>query len=957
MSGASRQHGPSLKGRAGKPKPVRVRSLSLLPRCMGVFGTALALSFLLTASAAAASAQSTSSASKGSAPAPSPVTWDPLAISMESGNSVREPSPSTGLLPDGRQLHPQGKQVKLGDLTMGAALTSDGRFLWTVDAGLGNDDVRIVQTASDRVCQILPLPGASGGIALDTRHRLAYVSGLRYSLWFPTMSKVPGAAGNDVLVFSWTSTCGQARLVRVIPVPPPPGAPTIQTFPPATSRATSSWPQQLAVSPNGSQLLVALNLADSAAVVDLNDSDQVRYVPMGSGAYPFGAAILPNGRTGLISNEATGTLALVDMHSATRLASVSVGPILSHPQGIVVDSAGARAYVALSNRDEVAVVNLKTRRLERTISVKRSTGLGTMPTAVALSPSGNRLFVAESGADELSVIRVPSRGTPAAQDWTMVGAVATADEPEAVLTAAAQGRRSAQLMYVSARGLDVGANTTGPNPTLVTDPIFWAFHPFPPPTYDIFDIGVTYTANLLRGTAGLMALPSDAQIQRLTPAALAQLQPIGAETAPADTPVRADGPIKHVFFVVRENRSYDQMLGGLGRGNGDRQLQVFGPNVTPNMHALLKRFPLLDNVMADSDASIQGHFWTASASVPDYVSRNWVHQYAGRGRPNDFGMYAVTWPGNGFLFDQAERQQISYFNYGEGLADSMAQIPDRDRTPAMFQEVKRVAARSDLGPGITPGGCYPSDNSIGTLGSSGTPTTGEIFDSSLPAGAPAGSYSHYDCFRERFEQQLAHSDVPAFSYIALTSDHTRGTQVGFPTPNAMVADSDLALGQLVDAISHSRIWSSSAIFVVEDDSQDGADHVDAHRIPALVISPYAGRGAVIHTRYDLLSVVRTIEIILGMKPLTLNDALAIPMYDVFTPKPDNSATVNAAPAQVNLLARNTAASPDAKLSDSLPLHHTDMVPQQTLDGILWRSVYGANSTPPSPGPNGSTTDQ
>lgn len=966
MSSASPRPGSRPTGHGDRPKPVRVRARGIVLRRTCAFGAAVALSLVLTGISAAASSRYTNPASTNAGQTPAPVTWEPLAISMQRTGATSVPNPATGLLPDGRQLHPQGRQVTLGNLPMGAALTSDGRYLWTVDAGLGNDDVRIVDTANDRVCQILPLPGASGGIALDSPHRLAYVSGLRYSLWIPNVSKTvsadglaadgPGADGNDVLVFSWTSTCGQARLVKVIKVPPPAGAPTIQTFPPAPAGTTSSWPQQLAVSPDGSQLLVALNLADSAAVINVEDPTAVRYVSTGSGAYPFGAAILPNGRTGLISNEATGTLTLIDMQSATTLARIRVGPMLSHPQGIIVDRAGARAYVAMSNRDEVAVVNLKTRRLERTISVKRSAGLGTMPTAVALSPSGNRLFVAESGADEVSVIRVPGKGTPASQDWTMVGRIATADEPEAVLTSSARGRQPARLIWVAARGMDVGPNSTGPNPTLAEDPIFFAFHPIPPPTYDIFDIGITYTADILRGSTGLMALPSDAQVSRLTPAALAQLQPVGAGQAPAGTPIRANGPIKHVFFIVRENRSYDQMLGGLGRGNGDPQLQVFGPKVTPSMHALLQRFPLLDNVMANSDASIQGHFWTASASVPDYVSRNWVHQYDARFHPNDFGMYAVTWPGNGFLFDQAEREHISYFNYGEGLADSMAQIPDRDRTPAMLQEVKRVASNSDLGPGITPGGCYPSDNYIGTVGN-GSPTTNDIFDSTLPDGAPAGSYSHAACFEARFAQQLAHNDVPALNYLSLTDDHTRGTQIGYLTPTAMVADSDLALGQIVDTISHSRIWSSSAIFVVEDDSQDGADHVDAHRIPALVISPYARRNVVIHTRYDLVSVVRTIELIIGMRPLTLNDALAIPMYDAFTPKPDNSAPFNVVPAQVNLLARNTPYSPDAKLSDSLPLHKTDTVPQQTLDSILWQSVYGANSTAPAPGPNAAAGDQ
>jgi hypothetical protein len=184
----------------------------------------------------------------------------------------------------------------------------------------------------------------------------------------------------------------------------------------------------------------------------------------------------------------------------------------------------------------------------------------------------------------------------------------------------------------------------------------------------------------------------------------------------------------------------------------------------------------------------------------------------------------------------------------------------------------------------------------------------------------------------------------------MTSDHTRGTQPGFPTPNAMVADSDQALGQLVETISHSSIWSSSAIFVVEDDSQDGADHVNAHRIPALVISPYARQGAVIHTRYDLLSVVRSMELILGMKPLNLNDALATPMYDVFTAKALNAAPVTAIPTRVNLLTRNGPAAPDSQWSATLALGRPDMVPQWQLDQILWHSAHGPDSEPPPPGP-------
>jgi YVTN family beta-propeller protein len=863
--------------------------------------------------------------------------------------SAATPGAATGLLPSGRQLTPAGVQVVLGNFPTGGAVTADGRFLWTVSAGFSSNDVRIVDTAQHRVCQTLSLPGASGGIALDSAHRLAYVSGLANSRWQPSKDSLRGAKGNDILVYTWTATCGQARLVRVIPLPPQPGAPTVQAFPPpraGLAGAVSSWPQKLAVSPDGARLLVPLNLANSAAVIDLNGSDRLRYVPTGS--YPFGGAIVPGGKIGLVTNEAAGTLSVVDLQRGVKLTDITVGPPLSHPQGVVVDAAGARAYVAVSASDQVVVVDVKKRAVERTISVGRPVGLGTMPVALALDPAGDRLFVAESGAEEIAAIRLPGGSTVPALDWTVVGRIPTADQPQAVVTVAAQNQRPAQLMYVAAEGVGVGPNPRGTNPVLPSDPIFRAFNPIAPKV-DIFN-GEQYPPALVTGRGGLMPIPTDTQIARLTPVASRQLQPTDTQPAPADTPLRAGGLIRHVFFVVRENRSYDQMLGDDARGNGDPKLTVFGKNVTPNMHALVSRFPLLDNVYANSEASIQGHYWTASASVPDYVTRNWVQQYGSRGRPNDFGMYAVTWPGNGFLFNRAERQRISYFNYGEGFIGGSSSLPDRDRTPAQLADLKRVEANSDLGPPTA--GCYPSSLTIGQAldGNLKDPLTGQIFDSTLPAGAPKGSHSHMDCFRKRFASQLAANAVPAFSYLTMTSDHTRGTQPGFPTPNAMIADSDQALGQLVETISRSSIWSSSAIFVVEDDSQDGADHVNAHRIPALVISPYARAGAVIHRRYDLPSVVRSIELILGMKPLNLNDALATPMYDAFTARALNTAPVTAIRARINLLTRNGPAAPDSMWSSTLALGQPDQVPQWQLDQILWHSAHGPNSKPPPPGP-------
>jgi len=224
---------------------------------------------------------------------------------------------------------------------------------------------------------------------------------------------------------------------------------------------------------------------------------------------------------------------------------------------------------------------------------------------------------------------------------------------------------------------------------------------------------------------------------------------------------------------------------------------------------------------------------------------------------------------------------------------------------------------------------------------------------STPAGFPPNTESRADCFKQKFTTQVATNNVPAFTYITLPMDHTEGATPGHPTPRAYVANNDYGLAQVVDTISHSSIWKDSAIFVIEDDSQDGADHVDAHRIPAFVISPYAKRGAVVHTRYDFLSVIRSMELILGMNPLGLFDHLATPMYDAFTSTADNGEPYSAISPTWPLNERNANTRANQRAAGGLNLQRPDRVPQRVLDRQLWKSVFGQNSEPPPPGPNAS----
>ena len=563
-----------------------------------------------------------------------------VAIAAQIGDSGRI-GPKLHTTANGRLLIAPGQFVTLGHFPTGGALTADGRFYWTVSTGRAQNDVRIVDVAlkHPRLIQTLPLPGASGGIAIDGKHGLAYVSGLADSTDADQVrAHLRGRGGDVIHVFHYNLRTGTASETGTIAVPPPSFAPVPQSFPPKTS-GQQSWPDRLAVSPNGRTLLVPLNLADAAAVIDTH-SRSMRYVK--TGAYPYGAAILKDGKTGLVSNEGPGTVSVISLASATKRKDIQVAGNLSHPEGITVDPQRPRAYVAIANVDQVAMIDTHAMRVAKVMSVERSQGPGESPVAVAVTPDGRRLFAAESAADELAVFSLPS-GTP-------IGRIPTLAYPADVQ--ATKGR----LLWVAAKGLGAGPNRNGPNPYTTNDNNL-LLHPG--------------SAVLSSGRAGVLSMPTNAQIRRDTQLANRQVIPANAQRAPSGTPLRAGGPIKHVFFFIRENRTYDQVLGDDHRGDGAPSLTLFGQGVTPNMHALVRRFPLLDHVYANSEASIDGHFWTSAAAVSDYVQKNWEQNYAGRGRPYDFGAYTITWPGTGFLFDRAQHQGISYANYGEVVAGTI----------------------------------------------------------------------------------------------------------------------------------------------------------------------------------------------------------------------------------------------------------------------------------------------
>ena len=897
-----------------------------------------------------------------------------ISLAQSGGAPPGRISPNNEIQPSGRLLTPVGKLTALGNHPAGGALTPNGRFLWALDAGRGINDIKIVDAAPDLACrpvaklkrkasskarkrhrralkkrkaclkkakkkagkvvQTIRMPGVSGGIAMAGDGKTAYVSGVADSPYIDEKSPpgTPGLEGDVIHVFSYDKKTGLATHGPTIPVPPPSGTKSPQNFPP-TNLTPLSWPRDIGLTRDGTKLLVALNLADSAAIIDLK-TKAAQYVKVGS--YPYGAAVTRDGK-GLVSNEADGTVSVIDLSSGNVGNTLTVGGHLSHPQSIAIDPKRDRAYVAVASEDRIAVIDTKKMVVTRKLSVGRKYGTGTEPTNVSVTNDGCRLLASDSGEDAIAVLALTKKCAKKKQkQWKLIGRVPTASYP---VFAAATPKRE-HLVYVAAKGLGVGPNPTGPNPTSTQDT-------------DNYINSFAYLPSIVSGLAGTAKFPTDKQLRgKLTKRANAQVKPKNAEKPPAGTPLRPGGPIQHVFYIVRENRTYDQVLGDDNRGDGDPKLAILGQNLTPNAHNLAKRFPLLDHVYANSEASIDGHFWTAAGAVSDYVVKNWHQNYAGRGRPYDFGVYAVTWPAKRFLFDAAQDQGISWFNYGEAIAGTVP-FPDKDRTPAENQQVSAKFGKSDLGEaGFTLFGvqvpstnCYPNDASIGK----DVLTQQDVYDSTGPSNP--GILSRTSCFRQKFMTQVATNNVPAFNYLVLTNDHTNGLAPGRRTPQAMVADNDWALGQIVDTISHSSVWPHSLIVVMEDDSQDGADHVDAHRIPAFVISPYAKRDAVVHTRYDFPSLIRTSELPIGMKPFTLFDALATPMYDAFDSTPQNLEPYDAAAPNIDITATNPATAANKRAARGYDLIHTDRVPQRVLDRQLWQAVHGPHSKPPAPGPH------
>ena len=634
------------------------------------------------------------------------------------------------------------------------------------------------------------------------------------------------------------------------------------------------FPVALARSPRDGTLAVAGDLGNRVFIVAPGAERITRSIVVGS--HPAALQFSPNGARLYVAERGASyvDVAWMAQPALARDAAPPVSPVARIRVGLHPDALAASErylFVADSDDDDIAVIDpARGRVVQRArIPFARAGAVGTSPNALTLDR--DRLYVSCGAANAIAVFAVGGSAL------TPLGAIPTGWYPTAVAVDRAHG-----VLYVA----DGKGESGHPNPRLrpgsATD----------------------YIADNLVGSVRRLAIPTDAELA----AGLLDVRNLAQhESVPPSAIVRRGGPIKHVIYVIKENRSYDQVLGDIASADGDASLVLFGRSVTPNQHALAERFGVFDRFFENAHVSADGHNWSTAAFANDYLEKMWPQNYASRRPYYDFEDAAeAAVPHAGYLWDDVAAHGVSMRNYGE-FATAGASAP----TP--------VSVSSDV---LRP----RTDRNFAT------------FDMAV---TDADRFTEW---KREFDAYEAAHTLPQLEIVRFPRDHTAGTQPGSDTPVAMVADNDLAVGKLVDAISHSPDWASTAIFIVEDDAQNGPDHVDEQRAPFYLISPYAA-GGVQHLAYTQSSVLRTMEVLLGLPPMSAYDAGARPLSAAFRDTADVR-PFDALPPQVDVHAKNTRTAYRAAESARLDFDDADRVDDGVLNDIVWHSVKGPRATPP-----------
>ncbi len=766
---------------------------------------------------------------------------------------------SKKILPNGWTLSPVGRSIPLGDLPLNIAVSKSQKLIAVTNNGQGIQSIQLIDPHTEKLLDSVVIGKSWYGLTFSDDEKYLYAAG-----------------GNDNWILKYAIVNNKLVLNDSIIL-------------------GKKWPNKIspagiAIDDEKHILYVVTKDNNTLYIIDLETKIAMAY---NLGGEAYACVLSPNKKELYISCWGCDKLYVFDTEKKNISNQIPVG---DNPNEILLSKKGNWIFVANSNDNSVSVIDAKKGKVVEVLNAALYPDApnGSSTNGLALSADEKRLYIANADNNCLSVFDVSKPGASKSKGFIPVGWYPT------------NIKVIGKKVFVSnGKGFSSMANPYGPNPFGSKQQVNYQQGDNAKPRE------VQYIGGLFKGTMSIFEEPTEnqlaifsKQVYSNTPYKKEQEKIAEGELGnPIPTKVGAKSPIKYVFYVIKENRTYDQVLGDVKAGNGDPQLVLFGEKVTPNQHAIANEFVLLDNFYVDGEVSADGHNWSTGAYATDYLEKNWVSSYGGRGGSYDAeGNRAVANNKAGFIWDHCNKAGVSYRTYGEFADNYKPNIPVlKDHFCPYF-----------------------------------TGFTGAVKDT-----------SRFYQWKREFDSLLAINQVPQFNSVRFGNDHTEGLRKGKPTPYAHVADNDLAVGMFVEYLSKSVIWKETAIFILEDDAQNGADHVDAHRSPAYVAGGFVKRNFVDHTAYSTSSVLRTMELILGIPPMSQYDAAATPMWRVFASSVNSKGFV-VRNNQVDLNDKNTAMNEWQRRSEKFDLTKEDAVPDLEFNTVLWHGLKGDDV--PFPGP-------
>ena len=755
-------------------------------------------------------------------------------------------------LPNGWSLTPVGKNLPLGDLPLNMVVSRTGKYVAVTNNGQSVQSIQLFDARQQKQLDAITIPKSWYGLSFSGNEKYLYASG-----------------GNDNRILQYEVSNNRLKLSDSLVL----GAPWPNKISPAG----------LVVDSKNKLLYVVTKNNNSLYLFNLVTKKVVHQYQLPAEAYT--CVLSPLKHLLYITCWGCDKLLIFDTDTKTFKEPIALG---DNPNEMVLSKNERYLYVCNGNENTVSVIDLSKKAVIETLNTALYADApnGSTPNGLALSTDEKTIYIANATNNCLAVFDVSRPGLSKAKGFIPAGWYPTSVK--------VIGKK---IWVANGKGFTSMANPQGPNPLGKTQVVGHHVGDSAKP------VAVQYIGGLFKGKLSIITEPNSNQLLTYSKAVYnntlytkkKELTAEGSKNNPIPMTKGQKSPVKYIFYVIKENRTYDQVLGDIPEGNGDSSLVLFGEKITPNLHALAKEFVLLDNLYADAEVSADGHSWTMGAYANDFVEKTWPTSYGNRGGtyPSE-GKDPLGNNKGGYIWNACKKNGVSYRSYGEFADNGKANI----------EELKEHFCAD-----------YTSFNMNVT-------DTARFYQ-----------------WKKDFDSLLTANSLPSFNSVRMGSDHTEGLKKGKFSPYAHVADNDYAVGMLVDYLSKSSIWNETAIFIIEDDAQNGADHVDAHRTTAYVAGGFVKRHFVDHTAYSTTSMLRTIELILGVSPMTQYDAAATPMWRCFDTVSKASGFVLHQP-NVALNEKNVAVNKWQQKSEKFDLSKEDAAPDLEFNEVLWHAVKG-----------------